>query len=261
MCIEISRIMKKQAKNKLKNDVILIPILLLITGCVSNKKYNAAIQELDKANESIAKLEVDKTLEEYDNESIRFTKNEEIYNKQQELIRKSRKLDSLERIVMNQREQLMTTKNFMNENVDEGNWMVEELDGKLYIELENDILFDKNSFKISAEGQKTINSIVKAIMENEQKLNVMIVGHTDDLKFQSEEYDNWDLSSQRSLSVTREFIKNGISPEKITSAAKSEYEPVMSNDSESGRKANRRTEIILIPESKNDQYYNLLSQK
>jgi len=253
--------MKKQARNRLKIYTILVSILFVMTGCVSNKKYNAAIQDLDKANEKIAKLEVDKTLEEYDNESIRFTKNEELYNKQQKLIKKSRKLDSLERIVAEQKEKLNSSKDFLNAKVGNENWLVEELDGKLFIELENDILFEKNNYKVSTEGKKTIMSIAEAIEENDQKFNVMVVGHTDNLKFESNEYDNWDLSAQRSLSVSREFVENGIDPKRMISAARSQYDPVMSNSTEEGRKANRRTEIILIPDSKTDEYYNFLSKK
>ena len=78
----------------------------------------------------------------------------------------------------------------------------------------------------------------------------MVSGFTDDLAIHEENQrfqDNWELSSQRALTVVRELLTNGLSPDEVFGAAFGEYQPAAPNDSENNRARNRRVEIIPIP--------------
>ena len=86
-------------------------------------------------------------------------------------------------------------------------------------------------------------------------------GHTDNVPVKNNDVitDNWDLSVLRSTSIVRVLTSDlGIAPERIIAAGRSEYIPLVANDSPDGKARNRRTRIILLP--KIDQFYKMVEE-
>ncbi|MDX5297866.1 MAG: OmpA family protein, partial [Gammaproteobacteria bacterium] len=81
---------------------------------------------------------------------------------------------------------------------------------------------------------------------------LMISGFTDDLPIQRGNVryaDNWGLSAQRALTVTRTLIEEGMPPDRVFAAAFGAHHPVVPNQDEQGRAQNRRVELSTVPRS------------
>ena len=123
-------------------------------------------------------------------------------------------------------------------------------DGRIGIR--GSVLFALNSDQLQEEGRDLLGSLAKPLkvylQENDQLL--MISGFTDDLPIQMGNRfftDNWELSAQRSLTVTRELVAAGLPADRVFAAAFGEQQPVASNLDESGRALNRRVEMAPVP--------------
>ncbi len=122
-------------------------------------------------------------------------------------------------------------------------------DGKVYVTLENALLFKSASWELDVQGQSALGSLA-AVLEENPDLNVLVEGHTDSDAFngRGQVRDNWDLSVMRATSIIRELTKNkGVDPTRLTAAGRSEYQPVVENDTPENKAVNRRTEIIITP--------------
>ncbi|QNR25564.1 OmpA family protein [Croceimicrobium hydrocarbonivorans] len=134
-------------------------------------------------------------------------------------------------------------------NFDGKGLTVEERDGKVYVSLENRLLFPSASWTVEAEGRKALEELAVVLAENPD-LQVMVEGHTDADAFNGRTAvkDNWDLSVMRATSIVKILVANeGVNKANITAAGRSEYVPVASNDTPEGKAKNRRTEIIITP--------------
>ena len=129
----------------------------------------------------------------------------------------------------------------------EGNGLtIEERNGKLYVSLENKLLFPSGSAKVDKKGQKALTDLGLAI-QAETDLEVLVEGHTDtdQMRAGSEYADNWELSVARAIGVVRILRKNSsIDPARITAAGRSQYLPLDPDD----KTKNRRIEVILSPD-------------
>lgn len=125
---------------------------------------------------------------------------------------------------------------------------VVQKDGRVYVSMENKLLFSSGSYAVDAQGRDLIVKLAKAI-EGEKDLNVMVEGHTDTDKVQGGGAikDNWDLSVMRATSVVRIMQENSkLDPVRVTASGRGEYIPIDPND----KAKNRRIEIILAPDLK-----------
>lgn len=125
---------------------------------------------------------------------------------------------------------------------------VEQRNGRIYVSMDNKLLFSSGSYAVDAKGKDLITKLAKAI-ENEPDLNVLVEGHTDTDKVTGAGVvkDNWDLSVMRATSVVRIMQESSkMDPLRITAAGRGEYVPVDPAD----KAKNRRIEIILAPDLK-----------
>lgn len=123
-------------------------------------------------------------------------------------------------------------------------------DGKVYVSLENSLLFAPGSWNVAANGQVALENLAKVLAENSE-ITVLVEGHTDDDAYrgQSQVKDNWDLSVMRATNVVKILTQNaGMNPERITAAGRGEFVPLVENSSQENKAINRRTEIILTPD-------------
>jgi len=101
--------------------------------------------------------------------------------------------------------------------------------------------FSKNSFDISADLEKEIETLVE-FMKNRPHHTMKIVGYSSRTAVSGDAY-NLKLSKKRAEALKKELISRGISPSKITTLGKGFHEPIYTNETQEGRKKNRRLEI------------------
>ena len=135
---------------------------------------------------------------------------------------------------------------------------VTQKNGKVYVSMEDKLLFKSGSYDIDPKGAEAVKELGKVLALNTD-INVMIEGHTDDVpyKTKTELKDNWDLSVKRATTVVRVLLENkGVAPQRVVAAGHSEYAPLDNRATAEARQKNRRTEIILTP--KLDELLNIL---
>ena len=126
---------------------------------------------------------------------------------------------------------------------------VMEKDGKVYVSMDEKLLFASGSWNINEQGLKAIKQLA-GVLETEKEISVLIEGHTDNVPYRGsgQVKDNWDLSVLRATAVVKAILASGeIDPVRLSASGRSEYLPVNSNDNAEARAKNRRTEIILTP--------------
>lgn len=134
---------------------------------------------------------------------------------------------------------------------------VEQRNGRIYVSMENKLLFPSGSAVVDAKGKDALGKLAKAI-ENEKDLSILVEGHTDTDKIQpgSAYKDNWDLSVMRATSVVRILQESSrIDPVRITAAGRGEHIPVDPAD----KAKNRRIEVILSPDLQ--ELYKLVKEQ
>lgn len=104
------------------------------------------------------------------------------------------------------------------------------------------LFFKTGSFEILPESEPEITRLFTLLTENPD-IRILVVGHTDNV---GEGKQNMILSQQRADAVKNKLLSKGISPDRITCEGKGETEPVADNNSEDGRRKNRRTEFIVL---------------
>jgi flagellar motor protein MotB len=125
-------------------------------------------------------------------------------------------------------------------------------DGRIGIS--GSVLFRRNSDELQPEGRALLRTLVEPLrvyLGNRDEL-LMISGFTDDLTIHADNHqfdDNWDLSAQRALTVTRALIEAGMPETLVFAAAFGENHPVAPNQDEASRSKNRRVEIAPVPKS------------
>ncbi|MCF6200708.1 MAG: OmpA family protein [Hydrogenimonas sp.] len=150
-------------------------------------------------------------------------------------------------------------KNIINdalESFDNSELNVYLKDGKVYVAMEEKLLFKTGSSAIDKRGKEAIIKLGK-ILEKNTDTEILIEGHTDNTG--PDKY-NWKLSTERALSVVDILTKHTkIKPERITASGRGMHKPVASNKTDAGKQKNRRIEIILVP--KLDSLYKIMNEK
>jgi len=119
--------------------------------------------------------------------------------------------------------------------------------GKVYVSLEEKLLFASGSYEVNAQGTAAIKKIA-SVLVSKPDIGIMVEGHTDDVPYKSTVLiDNWDLSVKRATAVSRILLQSKIAPSRVTAAGRSQYVPVEKGPTPAARQKNRRTEIILTP--------------
>ena len=139
---------------------------------------------------------------------------------------------------------------------------VTERDGKVYVSMENKLLFESGSWTVGSEGKKAVDLVGKVLGDNPD-ISVLIEGHTDNDKITGTigggVENNWDLSTKRATAIVNILSANAkVKKENLTAAGRGEYAPLMSNDTAEGKAKNRRIEIILTP--KLDEISKMLNE-
>lgn len=120
---------------------------------------------------------------------------------------------------------------------------VRTTDTEVAITIENSISFDSGSDILSQNGRDIISRIAGELSTSED-FSITVFGHTDGV---GESDANLDLSIRRSQSVVSILVENGILGDAVRAEGRGESSPIATNDTEAGRAANRRVEVVLTP--------------
>jgi chemotaxis protein MotB len=140
----------------------------------------------------------------------------------------------------------------MKEEIDQGQIKITQLADRLSVSMVDKILFPSGEAEITPEGLKVLDRVGNVLKNAEGKI-IRVEGHTDNVpihpNLQKKFPTNWELSTARAANVVR-FLqeKVGIKGTRLQVIGMSEYSPVTSNETATGRSQNRRIEITLLPE-------------
>jgi chemotaxis protein MotB len=126
---------------------------------------------------------------------------------------------------------------------------VYEKNGKVYVSMEEKLLFPSGSTVVEADGVEALQQLAKALEQNPD-IGINVEGHTDEVPMhgKGEIKDNWDLSAMRATSIVKILLQDAkIDPKRLTASGVSQYDPIDPATTPDARKKNRRTDIILTP--------------
>ena len=236
------------------------------------RNYQDAKEQLAASNARVASLEdqlevqkkgaaalqqaLDKSLTASNQTTVNISKLVDQINESNQYIRHlvevKSKSDSLNMVLTNN-----LTRSLSREEMSEVD--VQVLKGVVYISLADNMLYKSGSYEINDRAAETLSKIAKIIMDYKD-YDVLVEGNTDDVPISRTNIrNNWDLSCLRASSVVQYLqTKYGVDPKRLTAGGRGEYNPLSSNDTETGRTRNRRTQIIITP--KLDQFMDLIDK-
>jgi chemotaxis protein MotB len=132
--------------------------------------------------------------------------------------------------------------------INSGQLRVRIVRGRMVIELPAGILFESGDARLRAAGEDVLRQVAQVLRQIPDR-DFLIAGHTDNVQLGrgGRFRDNWELSAQRAVNVTRFLQENGLNPQHLGAAGYAEFQPAEANDSEEHRALNRRVEIVLMP--------------
>ena len=188
-------------------------------------------------------------------------KEEELKLAEQELSARSIRVTELETII-NRKDSMVTAlkKSISKALIGlEGEGLtIEQRNGKVYISLEEDLLFASGKYIVNSGGVTALNKLA-TVLSTQTDLEILVEGHTDNIPLSGNGLvkDNWDLSVMRATNVVKVLTKNqSLNPLQLTAAGRAEFVPIASNETKQGRSSNRRIEMILSPNL--DDLFDLL---
>ena len=226
----------------------------------SSKKSFETLQDSYTALEKNSNAELQESIEQNRGlldqiqlkESELLEERSELDSLKNELASRIARVDELEQVIANKEALLSNLKSSLTKallSFDGKGLTVEQRDGKVYVSMENKLLFKPGSWAVGSQGRQAIRQLAMVLEENKD-IAILIEGHTDDEPYigDSKLSGNWDLSVKRATSIVALLLKNnGVTPGNITAAGKGEYAPLVPNSSASNRSKNRRIEVILAP--------------
>lgn len=219
--------------------------LLLAGGCVTKTQYDSALSDLDAARKANtdAKSELEKCQADLDALQSDFEGKLAATQDELEELRKQREAAEA---------RLQAFKDLQakfQSMIEAGDLQVYMRRGRMVVGLPSKVLFGSGKAELSKKGQKSIKKVAKVLAQLEER-RIQVAGHTDNVPIGEAVAfeDNWHLSTARALTVTRFLIENGVKPENLGAAGYGEFDPVGSNKNKTGRRKNRRIELILVPD-------------
>ena len=268
-------------------------VALLLTSCVSNKKY-AELEAKQKETQDLlnsATVKLNTCLEEQAandaqlqtlKQQIDFLKsnNQELIDNMGDLTTLTTKgAENLEKSLESLREKDLMISNLRDAvtrrdsvnlalvqslkgvlgNLEDDDIEVSVEKGVVFVSISDKLLFRSGSYRITEAAKRILGKVAK-VVNNKPDFEFLVEGHTDNVPFRSGVLeDNWDLSAKRATAVVR-VLQNDfkVDPKRMTAAGRSYYVPLVSNSTAANRAKNRRTRIVVLP--KLDQFYSMIEE-
>jgi len=256
---ELARI--KSERDKLQSD--------LATASNNLKTLQASYAALEKNSDEALQANMKKNREllaQLDAKEKALAAEQERLNKlQADLKDRSQRVNELENMIAAKEESMRKLKETLSKalNSFEGKGLtVYQKNGKVYVSMENKLLFQTGSWAVGSEGRRAVVEVGKVLAQNPD-ISVLIEGHTDNDKILGSigggVENNWDLSTKRATAIVTILSENkAINKENLTAAGRGEFAPIASNETAEGKAKNRRIEIILTP--KLDEISKMLNE-
>jgi chemotaxis protein MotB len=246
-------------------------LLVAVSGCVSQEKYNALKLERDGLAEQLGKAQTDATAarqeaDVYKSQLAQLMNqggglNGLVQNLQQQNANLQAQLDELNRRYSEAMSKVGTgtalpaaltneLSAFAQANPD----LVEFDAARGIVKFKSDVTFAKGDATLQPKAKEAINRFASILNSaNANGYELLIAGHTDNSPVvnpatkSAGHKDNWYLSSHRAISVGQELMSQGTNPQRIGVVGYADQRPVASNASESGKAQNRRVEVLILP--------------
>lgn len=132
--------------------------------------------------------------------------------------------------------------------IDAGKLRVKIVEGRMVVELATDILFGSGSATLSRSGRDALKEVAE-ILASIPDRTFQIEGHTDNVPIKTAQFpSNWELAAARAITVVNTMTAGGMPAARISAASYADVKPAMSNETKEGRSANRRIEIVVVPD-------------
>ena len=144
-------------------------------------------------------------------------------------------------------------------NMDDKDVEINVEKGVVFISLSDKLLFKSGSYVVSDQAVAVLGKVAK-VVNNKPDMDVLIEGHTDNVPVSKPCIsDNWDLSVLRATAIVR-VLQNDfqVAPGRMTAGGRSEFVPLVANDTPENKSTNRRTRIVILP--KLDQFYDMIEE-
>ncbi len=178
--------------------------------------------------------------------------NKLLLSTQSKLDEKQRKIDELEALLNKRKDDIQKLKDDIANALfayEKNGLSVTRRGGKIYVTLEENLLFESGSAEIDERGRQALAELSKILASNKD-IDITIEGHTDSDPYIGSNVikDNWDLSVLRATAVVRVLLNHSdIDPKRLVPCGRSKYIPVDQAKTAQAKQKNRRTEIILTP--------------
>jgi len=276
-----------------KSIPLVFTALILISGCVSNKKYTElestyaklrernqelsnkyqdSQRELTGANSRVKSLEEQIASEKANTAALQDALNKCLSSSNQGNVNISKLVDEINssnkyiKQLINAKNKSDSLNMVLTNNLTRslsreelGDVDVQVLKGVVYISLADNMLYKSGSYEVSDKAGETLSKIAK-IIKDYDTYDVLIEGNTDNVPIaQTNIRNNWDLSALRASSVVQVLqTKYAVDPKRLTAGGRGEFNPVADNSTPAGKSKNRRTQIIITP--KLDQFMELIGK-
>lgn len=272
---------------------IMFAASLLLTSCVSQKKYNDLANK-EKETKDLLNTATIKLNDCMSDKSSLTSRNESLQSQVASLNATNRDLiqqiggftdltkkgaENLERSLESLKEKDLTIRRLRDAvtrrdsvnfalvkslkgalgNLDDQDIEINVEKGVVFVSISDKLLFNTGSYQVSAKAKEIIGKVA-TVVNSKPDFEFMVEGHTDNVPISREVIrDNWDLSVLRATAVVRMLQKDfGVDPARMTAGGRGEYIPLASNADASGRARNRRTRIVVLP--KLDQFYTMIEE-
>ncbi len=225
-----------QQRNKFQNDFDVLKVsydnLKASYDALEQNSTKAIAENSRKNRELLAQLEAKE--QALASESMRLNTLEK------ELEARSNRIVELERVIAMKDKAMTNLKNAITKALTdfEGKGLtIEQRDGKVYVSMENKLLFRSGSWAVGSQGRQAVEQLGKVLADNPD-IAILIEGHTDNVPYKgnSQLSGNWDLSTKRATAIVNILRENlNIYPENLTAAGRGEYAPIASNDTAEGK--------------------------
>jgi chemotaxis protein MotB len=250
---EVDRLTERNKQLTEKVDVLTYDQKILKDNNSLLEKNNEGLSEQLNALKKGSSSEIEKLLTELNSSRNSLNSREDsLLIAKRELEQRNSRLIELENILKQKDEVVKDLRNKVAnalKGFNNSGLTVYEKNGKVYVSLEEKLLFKTGQWVVDPRGQQALKELGVILAQNPD-INIMVEGHTDDVTMRGsgDVKDNWDLSVMRSTAVTKILTQNKqIDPKRIISAGRSEFMPVDPEKTQEARQKNRRTEIILTP--------------
>lgn len=275
----------------MKRSLTLVAVsgVLIMTSCVSKKKYVALEQELQNTRSTLQKTTVEK--QELEGKFAKIESRVADYNAKinsltQENDEKMVMVDDIVAISNKTKEKMKQTlakvdqqklqgatslkdsmnlavshnlKNSLSDDIKNDDDISIDIDNTVVmISISDKMLFNSGSYRVSNKADDILKKLADLI-NSEPSLEVMVEGHTDSRTINNAVVeDNWDLSVKRATSIVRKLQSAySVDPAKLIASGRSSYKPLVENDTKENMAINRRTRIVLLPNM--DKFFAMLS--